>query len=271
MTATTIARAAIDLGAEGRRVVILRPRSKRPIHDGWQHLATSDIAVIEAEFRAHPDANAGVAGGNGLAIVDVDTDKGGHDTLAALEVQHGAWLPDTRTVRTGSGGRHYWFATDGDVASWNPGPGLEVRAAGRQTVAPPSVHPRGTVYRWQDRHADLAPLPAWLLRPESAPKSQPENRRPSLVDPVREIPPAIYVPALTGREPNRAGFIVCPLHDDNDPSLKVYDDAARGWSCFGCERGGTIIDLAAALAGMDGSVRGRDFLAILDYLRGRFG
>jgi hypothetical protein len=80
------------------------------------------------------------------------------------------------------------------------------------------------------------------------------------------------VPALTGREPDDHGFIVCPIHDDTDPSFRIYDD---GWCCFGCNggdrRGGTIIDLAGALAGLYRPIRGREFLAILDYLRGRFG
>jgi len=45
--------------------------------------------------------------------------------------------------------------------------------------------------------------------------------------------------------PNASGKIVCPFHEDTDPSLHVYDET--GWSCFGCGRGGTIIDLGAAM------------------------
>jgi hypothetical protein len=263
-------RAAKELAGERRRVIALWPRTKRPIREAWQCLATSDLAVIEAEWYAYPDANPGVVGGDGLAIVDVDPPKGGWTTLFRLEIEHGALLPPTRTVRTGSDGRHFWFATDGDVASWNPGPGLEVRAAGRQCVAPPSIHPNGNRYEWIDRDAPLAPLPAWLVK-KPKPKPEVTFSVARLADPIMEVPPTIYVPALTGLELNRFGFIVCPLHADTDPSLKVYDDAERGWFCFGCERGGTIIDLAGALAGLDGPIRGRDFLAILDYLRGRFG
>ena len=39
------------------------------------------------------------------------------------------------------------------------------------------------------------------------------------------------------------GFAVCPLHGDNDASLKVYDNG-RGWCCYGCHKGGDIINLA---------------------------
>jgi hypothetical protein len=259
--------AARELAAQGHPVVVLYPRSKRPVHAAWQERATTDIDVLEIEWHARPDANVGVLGGDGLAMVDVDTDKGGMDTLARLEFERGEWLPDTRTVRTGSNGRHYWFTTAGDVASWNPGAGLEVRAAGRQCVAPPSVHPNGSRYVWLEADAELAPLPEWLIKPAPRTVTVPHV---GLVDPVLEIAPEIYVPALTGREPNSSGFIVCPLHADTDPSLKVYAGAERGWFCFGCERGGGIVQLAAALAGIDSPVRGRDFLGIVDYLRGRF-
>lgn len=50
------------------------------------------------------------------------------------------------------------------------------------------------------------------------------------------------------------------LHDDGTPSLHVYPDARRGWFCFGCGRGGTAFDLAAALWGRD--LRGASFAAL---------
>ena len=42
---------------------------------------------------------------------------------------------------------------------------------------------------------------------------------------------------------DRKGFALCPFHGDHDKSLKCYDDPARGWHCFGCGRGGSVIDL----------------------------
>lgn len=44
-----------------------------------------------------------------------------------------------------------------------------------------------------------------------------------------------------GLEPNRAGYISCPAHTDKTPSLKIYDNP-KGWYCFGCSQGGTVID-----------------------------
>ena len=45
-----------------------------------------------------------------------------------------------------------------------------------------------------------------------------------------------------GYTPNRAGFISCPFHlSDDTPSLKIYADQ-NTWHCFGCARGGSVID-----------------------------
>lgn len=47
-----------------------------------------------------------------------------------------------------------------------------------------------------------------------------------------------------GLKVNRSGFAVCPFHGDNDASLKIYK-GDRGWCCFGCHKGGDVINLAS--------------------------
>jgi hypothetical protein len=42
------------------------------------------------------------------------------------------------------------------------------------------------------------------------------------------------------------GHILCPLHDEDTPSLMVWDDH---WYCFGCSKGGNARDLVYALHG----------------------
>jgi RepB DNA-primase from phage plasmid/CHC2 zinc finger len=83
------------------------------------------------------------------------------------------------------------------------------------------------------------------------------------------IPPAEYVRVLAGREPNRAGKVLCPFHPDTDPSLQLYPDG--GFYCFGsaCRRGGTIFDFAAAKWGM--GTRNEDFLELRRRLASKFG
>lgn len=45
-----------------------------------------------------------------------------------------------------------------------------------------------------------------------------------------------------GYEVNRVGFMCCPFHSgDRTASLKIYP-GERGWHCFGCGKGGSVID-----------------------------
>lgn len=49
---------------------------------------------------------------------------------------------------------------------------------------------------------------------------------------------------MLGYQIGRGGFMVCPFHGDTDASLKVYDGTGghTGWHCFGCGKGGSVID-----------------------------
>lgn len=42
---------------------------------------------------------------------------------------------------------------------------------------------------------------------------------------------------------DRQGNALCPFHGDTNKSLKVYKDPSRGWHCFGCHKGGSVIDM----------------------------
>jgi DNA primase len=54
-----------------------------------------------------------------------------------------------------------------------------------------------------------------------------------------------------GFTPNRGGFIRCPFHADKTASLKIYKESGKGWHCFGCGKGGTVIDFAMQLFDLD--------------------
>jgi len=43
----------------------------------------------------------------------------------------------------------------------------------------------------------------------------------------------------------RHGFICCPFHGEKAASLKIYPDTG-GWHCFGCGKGGSVIDFVMA-------------------------
>lgn len=71
-------------------------------------------------------------------------------------------------------------------------------------------------------------------------------------DPLLAIAPPDYVRALLGVEPGRDGKIACPFHGpERTPSLHVYPSPQRGWYCYGCGAGGSVLDLAARLWGLE--------------------
>ncbi len=143
------------------------PRTRRGLHD-----AATNEEVVRRWWRSWPQANVAVRTGAvtgatrpGLVVVDVDPPHGGEESLNALLSKNGP-LPDTATVRTGSGGMHLYFAHAGgpirNSASTRLGSGLDVRADGGYVIAPPSRHASGVTYRWGPVR-DLAPLPGWLV------------------------------------------------------------------------------------------------------------
>jgi hypothetical protein len=132
--------------------------------------ASNVLDVVDGWWRVNPNANIGLATDD-LIVVDVDTRKGGSDTLATLEREHGA-LPATWRSFTGGGGEHVFFHAPDGLRIKNSvervGPGIDIRATGGYVIAPPSLHISGRRYAWNvDYHPDLTPLaypPAWLCK-----------------------------------------------------------------------------------------------------------
>jgi Bifunctional DNA primase/polymerase, N-terminal/AAA domain/Primase C terminal 1 (PriCT-1) len=163
--------AALEAAQRGWRV--FPAIGKHPRIDDWPSVATRRAPSLEAWWAQWPDANLAVltGAGSGLWVLDVDPRKGGDDALAQLARQHGP-LPETVEAITGSGGRHLYFRhPGGEVRIPNSagrlGEGLDVRGDGGYVIAPPSLHPNGTPYRWEATHGPdlvpVAPAPPGLL------------------------------------------------------------------------------------------------------------
>lgn len=157
--------AALGYAKRGWAVLPLRPRDKTPATRHGFKDATIEKAAIVRAWSAKPDANVGIATGvvSRIVVLDVDPRNGGDVSLAELERIHGP-LPDTLRVATGGRGIHVYFLADGPVPSGDLAPGLEVKGDGRYVVAPPSVHPNGPLYRWENDPftTTLVAPPAWL-------------------------------------------------------------------------------------------------------------
>lgn len=87
-------------------------------------------------------------------------------------------------------------------------------------------------------------------------------------DPLLQIAPRQYVEHLCGSTVGRDRKVSCPFHDDETPSLHVFDEPERGWYCFGCDRGGSIYDFAGLLWGR--GLRGADFVRLQSDLQTTF-
>lgn len=128
--------------------------------------ATTNVRTIRRWWEEHPDANIGIRTGQAsdLLVIDVDPRNHGRIVLDLLQEAYGP-LPDTPTVISGSGGRHYYLTwTDVRSGTNALGDGVDIQADGKYVVAPPSVHPNGQPYEWQlgTLEREPADTPPWV-------------------------------------------------------------------------------------------------------------
>jgi len=164
--ASDVLAAALRLAAGGRPVFPCDPASKRPLTRHGFKDASTDPAQVRRWFDRQSAPMIGLVTGqvSGLVVVDAD-EPDGHDSLHSLEREHGP-LPLTASVKTPSGGQHYYFAWPGEAVPCSAGrlgPGLDVRADGGYVIAPPSRNAAGRRYE-VDEQAPVAELPPWLAR-----------------------------------------------------------------------------------------------------------
>ncbi|MCF2684138.1 bifunctional DNA primase/polymerase [Faecalicatena contorta] len=153
--------AALLYANMGFAVFPLRPKDKRPaIENGFKAATTSEKQIV-AWWDEHPDSNIGIATGamsGGLVVIDLDIDKdrgiNGYEFLKEWQQEHGE-LPETWQSITGRGGYHLFYRDN--AANKSRGSlyeGIDIRADGGYIVAPPSVHPNGICYEWEQGPGD---------------------------------------------------------------------------------------------------------------------
>jgi uncharacterized protein YidB (DUF937 family) len=150
----------------GFPVFPLIPKDKRPlgalVPHGFKD-ATKEPSQIEKWWRAQPMANIGLAIPEKVFVVDLDGEAAGN-----------AWInmcgrngepSNTLTVITNRG-RHLYFRSNVEVnnSTGRIGAHIDVRGDGGYSVAPPSVHPSGSIYAL-DKSAgiEIADAPQWLV------------------------------------------------------------------------------------------------------------
>lgn len=113
-------------------------KDKIPFENSWQ---TNGYAFDDPQLLQHlkSEQNIGVIGGYGnLRIQDIDDKKLADELIEKF---------DTFTIRTGSGGCHFYFISDLDTNFVLKNDMGEFRGKNYQVVAPNMKHPNGNFYR----------------------------------------------------------------------------------------------------------------------------
>lgn len=147
---------ALAYANKGIAVFPLMPRDKKPLTQNGCKDASIDPGQINAWWDKHPNANIGIATGfisAGLFVIDLDIDKNkginGYETLRNWENTHKK-LPDTWQSITGRGGNHlFYWSLELINNRVNILEGIDIRGEGGYVVAPPSTHPNGNKYEWE--------------------------------------------------------------------------------------------------------------------------
>jgi len=236
-------------------------------------LAASTDVYVGVLLRRHRAGGRDACEHSHLAFVEIDQ----RDALARLEQYR---CPPSIVIASGGTPGHahaYWqlhelveldeleqanrrlaIRLGGDLASVDAARILRPPTSWNRKRTPPT--PVELLVLDPDRRYQLDELTAGLTDPSPGRRSTspPTRAATSELDQLLlAIPAGIYVTALTGRQPNRAGKIRCPFHDDTNSSLQLYDDS---WYCFACRIGGSIYDFGAVLFGLD--TRGHQFLQL---------
>jgi hypothetical protein len=176
---------ALQYAGRGWRLIPCRSDKISRIRN-WPIAASCDPETIITWWIKWPNAWIALLCGCGFVVIDVDTGEAhnnvnGFGTLAQLGP-----VPETRRVRTPSGGMHIYFQSRQPVRSRVLGPGLELRATNQYVIAPPS--PGYTVIN----DVPLALLPDRLFEGlERNTKAARKNPNGSLVA-TAELPKDLY-------------------------------------------------------------------------------
>jgi hypothetical protein len=187
-----LVRQALDYAALGLRVIPLYGRSKTPRIERWPERGTVDKETITTWFERWPDSNIAILTGGDLIALDVDVRNGGRGSFRKL--MKGRRMPQTAQALTGSGGSHYLFRVDPELAVKNIGgllPGIDIKGENGSILVEPSIHPTiRKEYVWLSTpQQGIAEAPAWLLRmlPRSADVAGPRSAQPVTCDRIGDL------------------------------------------------------------------------------------
>lgn len=151
--------AALEYAKHG--LAVFPCRGKRPTTPNGFKDASAVPQVITSWFKDHPELNVAIRIPEWAVVVDVDGEVG----VKNLKT-HGYTLPETSRAKTGNGWHHWYLWKFGDSPPQRKVsflPKVDILTNG-YVLAPPSRHPAGPVYVWEEPFTESAIeiAPDWL-------------------------------------------------------------------------------------------------------------
>ena len=273
------------LRKEGFRFI--RTKGKIPIGKDWNKEGGANYAYNDQVLEDHLQGggNYGVLCGEGLIVIDCDKPE-----IADLVEEH---LPRTFTVKTGRGGKHYYYYCDdikGNIrltsGNGTQGDIGDIQAKGKQVIGPGSTHPNGNKYEIVDGQdiATIKVLDIERTLTQYIDKKDVERAREEEREIIKEhgrdidisITDLISITGFTKIGEEYQGSH--PVHGSTGGRNLSINPAKNLWRCFRHDTGGGPLSLLGVLEGVischqavPGALSGDRFWKVCDIGREKYG
>lgn len=229
------------------RFVLIAEKGKRPIEENWT--TKNNYSHNDEKIKEH-EGNIGILTGNGLIIIDCDTQVMENVVRNSLPE---TFCVGTSTTENGFRKKHFYFRCPRQekiVINYLGEHYGEIQALGQQCLIPGCTHPSGSKYEIMEDKQIYSISEHDLLKafePFMATEKKTTKRTEEFVDEkdpiVAEIKSKVKVPDVM----KKYGFDMsknptkCLWHPSQGEKCFSYNDDL--WNCFHCGRGGNVFHL----------------------------
>lgn len=258
---------------ETHRFIKVAENGKQPIEKGW--VKTTNYSYKNKKLQEHlkNGGNYGVLGGHGnLVILDCDTKE-------LVEIAE-TCLPETLTIETGSGGRHYYYKSKDldkplrlkDVGGKNVG---DIQGMGKQVVGPTCIHPNGKKYR-VIKDININKVTKQMLKgvfsEYLAKNGTTQKNQVNTFDETLSITRVVPTTGLKKRGEEYQG--AHPVHGSDGGNNFTINPSKNVWFCFRHDIGGGPLSFIAIKEGIincGDDLDGENFKKTLEIARDKYG
>jgi len=243
-----------QLKQRGIYFVLIEKEGKKPFEKDWQNKKIEYDLVALNRHITFMNGNYGVRGGGEKKLVIVDFDS---EELQKKIIDK---LPQTFTVKTGSGLLHKYFFSDGSqsfkIFDEELNTLADIQGEGKQVVGPGSIHPNGNPYEVVDE-SDISfigysELKALMMAHDKKPKKEIAPQIPKEYEGnnfLEQLKSALTLDSVLSdygvdisKNPTN-----CPLHSSKGGKCLGFNDET--WHCFHCEESGNIFSAVTKFKG----------------------